>query len=56
MAERFKPVRMEVSKLIRAHPEKVLQAPEALQFLLGKRLDPAVRKSLKVSSIVVRNK
>lgn len=47
MAERFKQAQPEVSRLIKAHPEEVLQAPEALQFLLGKRLDPGIRKSLK---------
>lgn len=48
MAERFKPAQAEVAKLIRTHPEQVLHVPEALQFLLGNRLDPSIRKNLKV--------
>lgn len=48
MAERFKPAQPHVLRLIRANPQEVLHVPEALQFLLGSRLDPVVRKSLKV--------
>jgi phosphatidylinositol 4-kinase A len=48
MTERFQLAQAEVGRLIRAHPDKVLHVPEALHFLLGKRLDPTVRRSLKV--------
>ncbi|CAG7846286.1 Phosphatidylinositol 4-kinase stt4 Short=PI4-kinase; Short=PtdIns-4-kinase [Serendipita indica DSM 11827] len=48
MAERFKPAQGEVTRLIKAHPERVLHVPEALQYLLGNRLDHNVRKSLKI--------
>ncbi|KAJ7172099.1 hypothetical protein C8R46DRAFT_1258016 [Mycena filopes] len=50
LPERFKSyvvVRNEVTKLIRSSPRDVLDTPEALPFLLGDRLDSAVRRDLK---------
>ncbi|KAG8834446.1 phosphatidylinositol-4- kinase [Serendipita sp. 399] len=47
MAERFKIVQHQVQTIVRSHPEQVLHVPEALNFLLGHRLDPNVRRSLK---------
>ncbi|KAJ7085721.1 hypothetical protein B0H15DRAFT_846088 [Mycena belliarum] len=50
LPERFKSyavVRNEVTKLIRSTPRDVLDTPEALPFLLGDRLDSAVRRDLK---------
>lgn len=50
MPERFKSpvVRNEVSKLVRSSTLDVLDIPEALPFLLGDRVDPNVRRDLKV--------
>jgi len=50
LAERFKQpiVRSEVAKHIKADPKAALDVPEALTFLLGDRLDPSIRKCLKV--------
>jgi phosphatidylinositol 4-kinase A len=50
LAERFKHpiVRSEVVKHIKIDPKAALDVPEALTFLLGDRLDPSIRKSLKV--------
>ncbi|KAG8803820.1 phosphatidylinositol-4- kinase [Serendipita sp. 398] len=47
MVERFKNVQQHVQNVIRSHPEQVLHVPEALHFLLGHRLDPNIRRSLK---------
>ncbi|KAJ7572583.1 Stt4p: phosphatidylinositol-4-kinase, partial [Mycena floridula] len=50
LAERFKlaMVRTEVAKLVRSNTADVLDVPEALQFLLGERLDPSVSRDLKL--------
>ncbi|KAJ7047187.1 hypothetical protein C8F04DRAFT_987659 [Mycena alexandri] len=50
LPERFKSyvvVRNEVTKLVRSSTRDVLDTPEALPFLLGDRLDSAVRRDLK---------
>ncbi|THU88594.1 hypothetical protein K435DRAFT_821590 [Dendrothele bispora CBS 962.96] len=49
MTERFKlPVlRNEVTKLVRSSSLEVLDVPEALQFLVGDRMDPIMRRDLK---------
>ena len=54
LAERFKQsiVRNEVAKHIKADPKAALDVAEALSFLLGDRLDPSIRKSLKVRPCV----
>lgn len=54
LAERFKQpiVRNEVAKHIKADPKAALDVAEALTFLLGDRLDPSIRKSLKVRPCV----
>ncbi|BEI82759.1 hypothetical protein CcaverHIS002_0306270 [Cutaneotrichosporon cavernicola] len=49
MAERFKnttTVVPELVKLIRADPRVVLHVPEALQFFLGDKLEPSMRRGL----------
>jgi len=51
LPERFKSytvVRNEVTKLVRSTTRDVLDTPEALPFLLGDRIDSAVRRDLKV--------
>lgn len=52
LTERFKTplARNEVAKLVRSSPLEVVDTPEALPFLLGDRLDPNVRRDLKVFS------
>lgn len=57
MPERFKSlaVRNEVSKIIRSNPRDVLDIPEALAFLLGDRVDPTIRRDLKVRNKHVFN-
>ena len=49
-AERLKNpiIRNEVGKLVRSSTLDVLDTPEALAFLLGDRLDSAIRRDLKV--------
>ena len=49
-AERLKnaTIRNEVGKLVRSSTLDVLDTPEALAFLLGDRLDSAIRRDLKV--------
>jgi phosphatidylinositol 4-kinase len=49
-AERFQytTIRFEVSRLVRSATASVLDVPEALLFLVGERLDPNVRRDLKV--------
>jgi len=50
MSERFKfaSLRNEVTKLVRSSTLEVLDVPEALLYLIGDRLDPAVHRDLKV--------
>ena len=50
LSERFKNpiVRNEVGKLVRSSSLDILDTPEALPFLLGDRIDPSVRRDLKV--------
>ncbi|KAI0086351.1 atypical/PIKK/PI4K protein kinase [Irpex rosettiformis] len=49
MAERFHSatVQNEVTRLVRSNTREVLDVPEALQFLIGERLDQGVRRDLK---------
>ncbi|KAK7467455.1 Phosphatidylinositol 4-kinase stt4 [Stygiomarasmius scandens] len=49
MTERFKfaSLRNEVTKLVRSSTLEVLDVPEALLYLIGDRLDPAVHRDLK---------
>ena len=51
MTERFKlPIlRSEVGRLVKSSTIEVLDIPEALPFLVEDRVDPAVRRDLKVS-------
>lgn len=51
LTERFKQpiIRYEVGKFVRSNTVDVLDVPEALSFLLGDRLDPNVRRDLKVA-------
>ena len=54
LPERFKSyvvVRNEVTKLVRSTTRDVLDIPEALPFLLGDRIDSAVRRDLKVCGL-----
>jgi phosphatidylinositol 4-kinase len=53
MTERFKQttVRVEVGKLVRSSTLAVLDVHEALPFLVGDRLDPSIRRDLKVERI-----
>jgi len=50
LTERFKQpvIRYEIGKFVRSNTVDVLDVPEALSFLLGDRLDPNVRRDLKV--------
>jgi phosphatidylinositol 4-kinase len=55
LPERFKSyvvVRNEVTKLVRSTTRDVLDIPEALPFLLGDRIDSAVRRDLKVCGVM----
>jgi len=47
-------IRFEVGKLVRSNTVDALDIPEALAFLLGDRLDPHVRRDLKVLVILVK--
>ena len=51
LTERFKQpvIRYEVGKFVRSNIVDVLDVPEALSFLLGDRLDPNVRRDMKVA-------
>lgn len=40
----------EVARLVRSNPLACVDIPDALNFLVGDRLDPAVRRDLKVRS------
>ena len=50
-AERFQHVtaKSEVLKLVRSNTVNILDVPEALPLLVGDRLDPNVRRDLKVN-------
>lgn len=50
-AERFQNMasRAEVAKLVRSNTANVLDVPEALPLLVGDRLDPNIRRDLKVN-------
>lgn len=50
LSERFKTpiVQQEVGKLVRSTTLDVLDTPEALRFLIGDKLDPHIRRDLKV--------
>jgi len=41
---------VEVARLVRSNPLACVDIPDALNFLVGDRLDPAVRRDLKVRS------
>jgi len=40
----------EVARLVRSNPLACVDVPDALNFLIGDKLDPAVRRDLKVRS------
>ena len=40
----------EVARLVRSNPLACVDIPDALNFLVGDKLDPAVRRDLKVRS------
>lgn len=50
LTDRFKQpvIRYEIGKYVRSNTVDVLDVPDALSFLLGDRLDPNVRRDLKV--------
>ena len=56
MPERFKSVvlEMEVGKHIRAHTREVLDAPDALRFVAGDRLNSAALRDMKVVIALIK--
>jgi len=54
MGERFKytGVQIEISLLVRADPKAVIDEPQALNFLLGDKLEPGAHNALRVCPVL----